>query len=228
MQALNFMTPYYIIKKDPADISIDDIERAPSQTLEWNGALPDLVDDRHQIIAVPPDLPDDMQSPLVSDGGALRRVRRASTHRKRFSRCRSAAREAAREATDRFLTAERVVLTAGVRTMPSLNVLQRMQIGNQALMFRARLCCCLIILCTSGSCANAHGVQSRVINARFMNFASRRGRCRYAGGVHSRYVCRVHSRGSSRNGLCCIVSLFCGRPHTQCSTDTRTQRTERW
>jgi len=47
VQALNFVTPYYLIKKDPADISIDDIERAPSQTLEWNGALPDLVDDRH-------------------------------------------------------------------------------------------------------------------------------------------------------------------------------------
>ncbi len=144
-------------------------------------------------------------------------MRRASTHRKHFSRCCSAA----REATDRLLTAERVVLTAGVRTMPSLNVLQRMKIGNKALMFQARLCCCLITLCMSGSCANAHGVQSRVINAQFMNFASRRGHCRYAGGVHSRYVYRVHSKGSGRNGLCCIVSLFCGRLHTQCPTDTR-------
>lgn len=40
VQALTLQTPYYLLKKDPADISVSDIGRAPKETLEWNGALP--------------------------------------------------------------------------------------------------------------------------------------------------------------------------------------------
>ena len=38
VQALDFATPYYLVKKDPSDISIDDIESAPNQMVQFNGA----------------------------------------------------------------------------------------------------------------------------------------------------------------------------------------------
>lgn len=37
LQALNFLTDRYLVKRDPADISIDDMARAKNQTVEWNG-----------------------------------------------------------------------------------------------------------------------------------------------------------------------------------------------
>lgn len=37
LAALNFLTDRYLVKRDPGDISIDDIARAKNQTVEWNG-----------------------------------------------------------------------------------------------------------------------------------------------------------------------------------------------